>query len=73
MLELFVKYQTIVSNAEISWVNILFSIDFRGKVMKLQGACPESQALLAQESTKLRFFVNRDLETEIGISVSCCQ
>ncbi|XP_019737733.1 cytosolic phospholipase A2 beta isoform X2 [Hippocampus comes] len=55
---------------DINIDKLLNKSDFRGKVMKLRGACPESQALLAKESTKLRFFINRDLETEIGISSS---
>ncbi|XP_051936988.1 cytosolic phospholipase A2 beta isoform X2 [Hippocampus zosterae] len=58
------------SSLDINIDKPLNKSDFRDKVMKLRGARPESQALLAKESTKLRFFINRDLETEIGISSS---
>ncbi|XP_061694069.1 cytosolic phospholipase A2 zeta-like [Syngnathoides biaculeatus] len=49
---------------------LLNNSDVLGKVMTLRGAFPENQTLLAQEITKLRFYINRDLETELGVSSS---
>ncbi|XP_077438095.1 cytosolic phospholipase A2 beta [Vanacampus margaritifer] len=48
----------------------LLSIDYLGKVMKLRGACPDNQTIVAKEINKLRFYINRDLETELGVSSS---
>lgn len=36
-------------------------------VLKLKGAYEENQTLNAQKTSKLRFYINRDLETELGV------
>lgn len=38
----------------------------RNKVLKLRGAFQENQTL---ETSKLRYYINRDLETELGVVV----
>ncbi|XP_061645455.1 cytosolic phospholipase A2 beta isoform X1 [Phyllopteryx taeniolatus] len=58
------------SALDINVDKLLNNSDFLGKVMKLRGACPEKQTLLADEITTLRFYINRDLETELGVSSS---
>ncbi|XP_077352328.1 cytosolic phospholipase A2 beta [Festucalex cinctus] len=55
---------------DINVDKLLNKSDSLGKVMKLRGACPENQTLVAKEATKLRFYINRDLETELGVSSS---
>ncbi|XP_061646150.1 cytosolic phospholipase A2 zeta-like [Phyllopteryx taeniolatus] len=55
---------------DISVDNLLNNYDFLGKIIKVHGACPENQSLSAKEITKLRFYVNRDLETELGVASS---
>lgn len=42
----------------------------RDKVLKLRGAYQKNQTLNEEEHKKLRFFINRDLETELGVAVS---
>ncbi|XP_063731564.1 cytosolic phospholipase A2 zeta isoform X2 [Eleginops maclovinus] len=41
----------------------------RNKVLKLRGAYPENQTFNAKETWK-RFYINRDLETELGVASS---
>lgn len=53
-----------------SLANFLFSPGFRDMVVKLRGAFQESKTLIAKEAAKLRFFVNRELETELEVAVS---
>ncbi|XP_068574974.1 cytosolic phospholipase A2 zeta-like [Cebidichthys violaceus] len=38
------------------------------KVLKLRGAFQENHTLDAKETAKLRFYINRDLETELGVA-----
>ncbi|XP_068424165.1 cytosolic phospholipase A2 zeta-like [Clinocottus analis] len=38
------------------------------KVLTLRGAYPENHTINAKKSPKLRFYVNRDLETELGVA-----
>ncbi|KAA8584149.1 hypothetical protein FQN60_015357 [Etheostoma spectabile] len=40
----------------------------RDKVLKLRGAYKENYTLNAEETPKLRFYINRDLETELGVA-----
>ncbi|XP_070771970.1 cytosolic phospholipase A2 zeta-like isoform X2 [Enoplosus armatus] len=42
----------------------------RDKVLKLRGAYQENQTLNPEEHQKLRFYINRDLETELGVAPS---
>ncbi|XP_039639450.1 cytosolic phospholipase A2 zeta [Perca fluviatilis] len=52
-------------------VNKLRSNDHtRDKVLKLRGAYQENHTLNAKETPKLRFYINRDLETELGVAPS---
>ncbi|XP_034754738.1 cytosolic phospholipase A2 zeta-like isoform X2 [Etheostoma cragini] len=52
-------------------VNKLRSNDHtRDKVLKLRGAYKENYTLNAEETPKLRFYINRDLETELGVAPS---
>ncbi|XP_054653674.1 cytosolic phospholipase A2 beta-like isoform X2 [Dunckerocampus dactyliophorus] len=53
---------------DVSVDKLLNNYDFLGKVMTLKGAYPENQRLLAKELTKLRFYINRDLATELGVA-----
>ncbi|XP_034040987.1 cytosolic phospholipase A2 beta-like isoform X2 [Thalassophryne amazonica] len=39
----------------------------KDKALQLRGAFPESQTLNSAETQKLRFFINSDLETELGL------
>ncbi|XP_069579116.1 cytosolic phospholipase A2 beta [Brachyistius frenatus] len=39
-----------------------------GKVLKVRGAFQENQTINSQESQKLSFYINRDLETELGLA-----
>ncbi len=39
-------------------------------MLKLRGAYQENQTLNPKETPKLRFYINRDLETELGVAVS---
>ncbi|XP_061694066.1 cytosolic phospholipase A2 zeta-like isoform X2 [Syngnathoides biaculeatus] len=55
---------------DISVDNLLNNSDFLGKILKLHGAYPENQSFSAKELTKLRFYINRDLETELGVASS---
>ncbi|XP_074501749.1 cytosolic phospholipase A2 zeta [Sebastes fasciatus] len=49
-------------------VDKLLSYDrIRDKVLKLRGAYQENLTLDAKETPKLRFYINRDLETELGL------
>lgn len=45
-------------------------LGIRDKVLKLRGAYKENQTIDAKKSPKLRFYINRDLETELGVAVS---
>ncbi|XP_061913871.1 cytosolic phospholipase A2 beta-like [Entelurus aequoreus] len=49
---------------------LLNNYDFLGKALTLKGAHPGHQSLLAKEMTKLRFYINRDLDTELGVASS---
>ncbi|XP_077351530.1 cytosolic phospholipase A2 beta-like [Festucalex cinctus] len=49
---------------------LLNNYDVLGKTIKLYGACPENQRLSTKETTKLRFYINRDLATELGVAPS---
>lgn len=39
----------------------------RDKVLRLRGAYEENQTL---ETSRLRYYINKDLETELGVTVS---
>lgn len=47
----------------------LFS-GFKDKVLKLRGACEANQTLDVQDTKKVRFYINKDLETELVVVVS---
>ncbi|KAM3606464.1 uncharacterized protein V6R79_017023 [Siganus canaliculatus] len=49
---------------------LLSNDSVRDKVLKLRGAYQENQTLSPQETPKLRFYINRDLETELGVAPS---
>ncbi|XP_057705231.1 cytosolic phospholipase A2 delta [Corythoichthys intestinalis] len=55
---------------DINVDKLLNKNDYLGKVMKLRGAYPENQTLSANEICQLRYYINRDLETELGVSSS---
>ncbi|KAI3363356.1 hypothetical protein L3Q82_011567, partial [Scortum barcoo] len=42
----------------------------REKVLRLRGAYEEDQKLLEKKPPKLRYYINRDLETELGVAPS---
>nr|XP_057912632.1 cytosolic phospholipase A2 zeta-like [Doryrhamphus excisus] len=52
---------------DVSVDKLLNNYDFLGKAITLKGASPENQRLLTKEVTKLRFYMNRDLATELAV------
>ncbi|XP_051937152.1 cytosolic phospholipase A2 beta-like [Hippocampus zosterae] len=58
------------SALDVNVDKLLNNYDSLGKTIKLCGACPENQSLTAKEATRLRFFINRDLATELGLATS---
>lgn len=48
----------------------MFSPGIKDKMLKLRGAYQENHILNAKETPKLRFYINRDLETELVVAVS---
>ncbi|XP_049591832.1 cytosolic phospholipase A2 beta-like isoform X2 [Syngnathus scovelli] len=47
--------------------------DFLGTTIMLGGACPPNQRLLAKDTGKLHFYINRDLATELGVAPSAVE
>ncbi|XP_037127811.1 cytosolic phospholipase A2 zeta isoform X5 [Syngnathus acus] len=47
--------------------------DFLGKTIMLGGAWPPNQRLLAKDTGKLHFYINRDLATELGVAPSAVE
>nr|XP_046258518.1 cytosolic phospholipase A2 beta [Scatophagus argus] len=56
------------------YIDKLMSNDsIRDKVIQLKGAYQENHILNAMETSKLRFYINRDLETELGVASSAAK
>ncbi|XP_033978302.1 cytosolic phospholipase A2 zeta-like [Trematomus bernacchii] len=57
------------SALEVDVQNLQRHDSFRNKVLKLRGAYPENHTFNGKETCK-RFYINRDLETELGVAHS---
>ncbi|KAJ4948549.1 hypothetical protein JOQ06_020082, partial [Pogonophryne albipinna] len=55
------------SSLDVDVQNLQRHDSFRNKVLKLRGAYPENHTFNGKETCK-RFYINRDLETELGVA-----
>ncbi|KAM9848230.1 cytosolic phospholipase A2 beta isoform 2-T2 [Aulostomus maculatus] len=58
------------SAMDVNIEKLLSNSSLFGKVLKLRGAFQENHILHAKEDSRLRFHINRDLETEMGVATS---
>ncbi|XP_029986111.1 cytosolic phospholipase A2 zeta-like [Sphaeramia orbicularis] len=56
------------STVDVSVDKLLSNHSVQDKVLKINGAFEEAHALDLEDSHKLRFYINRDLETELGVA-----